>query len=736
MLASCLRARRAARLLLLACFLLPATGSPQSLAGAERFGSFGMKVPKVPGALNYHVGSAVNPSTNEVFVLETFRVQVFSLQGSFRREWSCPDCGGIAVNPNTSDVYVTRYLHNRVIRYNSAGVTLGTWGELGSGPGQFNSPWGIAVDPETGNVYVRDTVNARVQQFTATGTFIRSMTPSPGWFVAVSSPAGLAFDANARMLYTTDPFARSISKFDADGTYQYSWTGTLGSGPGQLKWIRGIGVDPFGNVYVCDTDNERISVFAPNSVFLKSFQGPHSVSAGPFHPRDISIHPVTGAKFVNAAYAFRMDRFDGSDAFLGSFGSRQKDGVFLEDPRGIAVSPLTGDVYLIDSVNMLVKRFSPGGGFKTQWGGSVRIDPGLPGLLGFYGDSAITVDPDGNVWKGGPNGLHYADEPLNLFVQQADPNGATLAAWPRVDQVGVKYDEFIRAIAVDPVSREVWLADWAFNRVRKYTPTGLPLLSLVMSRPSGLAVRDGLVYVGEQGQQRIQVFTTGGGFVRTFGSAGSGPGELNLVETSGIAIAPDGSVVVADSGNHRIQQFTPEGTFLAEINPGRGSLPAEFVFPFGVAFSPSGNVLYVLDSINDRVQLFCLAPVSVCLNAIHSDGDPFADFADNCPFVGNAGQANSGRVATPADPTGTTPDTIGDACQCGEVTGDGIVDGDDWVAIREYLAGGTTPIPIQRCSVSGEESCDLKDLAILVRARAGRGPGVTQLCPAALRVLP
>src|SRR2546425_7485623 len=42
------------------------------------------------------------------------------------------------------------------------------WGSLGSGDGQFNTPWGVAVD-QVGNVYVADTDNHRVQKFTATG---------------------------------------------------------------------------------------------------------------------------------------------------------------------------------------------------------------------------------------------------------------------------------------------------------------------------------------------------------------------------------------------------------------------------------------------------------------------------------------------------------------------------------------------------------------------------------------
>jgi len=50
-----------------------------------------------------------------------------------------------------------------------------------------------------------------------------------------------------------------------------------------------VDVDAAGNVYVTETDAERIQVFDANGVFLETFQGPHSVARGPFHPRDIAV---------------------------------------------------------------------------------------------------------------------------------------------------------------------------------------------------------------------------------------------------------------------------------------------------------------------------------------------------------------------------------------------------------------------------------------------------------------
>src|SRR2546423_2856771 len=81
----------------------------------------------------------------------------------------------LAVAPN-GDLYVTDgYGNARVHHFSATGKCRASWGEPGTGPGQFMLPHGIAVG-QTGRVLVCDRESDRIQVFTAEGRFIREIT--------------------------------------------------------------------------------------------------------------------------------------------------------------------------------------------------------------------------------------------------------------------------------------------------------------------------------------------------------------------------------------------------------------------------------------------------------------------------------------------------------------------------------------------------------------------------------
>ncbi|KAL3285503.1 hypothetical protein HHI36_000035 [Cryptolaemus montrouzieri] len=122
-----------------------------------------------------------------------------------------------------------------------------------------------------------------------------------------------------------------------------------------------------------------------------------------------------------------------------------------------------------------------------------------------------------------------------------------------------------------------------------------------LCRPWGVCCnQQGLIYVADRSNDRIQVFNPDGSFHRTFGYHGYGLGELN--RPAGIAVSPNGNIVVADKDNHRIQVFTAQGEFVRAFGR-KGQYQGQFNYPWDVACNSKGQII-VSDSRNHRIQLF------------------------------------------------------------------------------------------------------------------------------------
>ena len=100
-------------------------------------------------------------------------------------------------------------------------------------------------------------------------------------------------------------------------------------------------------------------------------------------------------------------------------------------------------------------------------------------------------------------------------------------------------------------------------------------------------------------------------------------------------------------------------------------------------------------------------------DAPDADGDGRPDVIDNCPFEPNPDQLDRGGIGG-----GSAPDGIGDACQCGDVSGNGVVTTADSLIIRRSLLEPPTATMTrpELCNVGGSRECSTADAAIVRRA--------------------
>jgi len=117
---------------------------------------------------------------------------------------------------------------------------------------------------------------------------------------------------------------------------------------------------------------------------------------------------------------------------------------------------------------------------------------------------------------------------------------------------------------------------------------------------SDAAIDDQRIYVCDTVDHQIQVFSLDGSALGSFGSAGNGPGELNV--PTAIVLGPADTLYVLDSGNRRIQVYERSGHFLRSL-PDSGQADAALIQPSDIVVDCEGRC-YVADAGRMEVAVF------------------------------------------------------------------------------------------------------------------------------------
>lgn len=167
----------------------------------------------------------------------------------------------LAVAPN-GDLYVSDgYANARVHRFSAEGELIASWGEPGTGPGEFHVPHGLLVTADE-RLVVADRENDRIQVFSLEGAFLEQWTDlrrpaavtadrSGNLYVCeMASPAG--HDSWVHGV-VREPIPARVSVFDSSGRLLERFAhGGHPCDPGNLLAPHGLAVDSSGFVYVAE----------------------------------------------------------------------------------------------------------------------------------------------------------------------------------------------------------------------------------------------------------------------------------------------------------------------------------------------------------------------------------------------------------------------------------------------------------------------------------------------------
>lgn len=282
---------------------------------------------------------------------------------------------------------------------------------------KFNKPSSIALD-NLGNIYVADYGNHKIRKITPTGitTTLAGSTAGfadgTGAAAKFNGPTGIALDASGNV-YVADSENQKIRKISPTGIVTtiagttYGFSNGIGT-VAQFKFPTCIALDTSGTMYVGELDGYKIRKITPAGVV--------STLAGSIY--GFEDGDATTAKFggifgvtIDAAGNLYVADYGNSkirkvtptglvSTFAGNiqgFADGTGDSAKFNYPRGISIDA-SGAVYVADTDNHKIRKISSTGSVTTLAGSTLGFADGLGTVSQFSSPTALVVNASGNIF--------------------------------------------------------------------------------------------------------------------------------------------------------------------------------------------------------------------------------------------------------------------------------------------------------------------------------------------------
>ncbi|KPA12686.1 Peptidase C13, legumain [Candidatus Magnetomorum sp. HK-1] len=268
-----------------------------------------------------------------------------------------------------------------------------------------------------------------------------------------------------------------------------------------------------------------------------------------------------------------IQKFTTDGSFITKWGrSGSGEGEF-NTPIGIAIDR-NGYVYITDTTNNRIQKFSSNGDFILSWGDQENED--------------IKVDHPHGIASDNNHFIYVADSQNNRILK-FDSNGKYLTQWS--DNFNFPED-----IVISP-DNYVYVADTKNSKIKKYNPYGVFQTAWTMpdwQEPLAICVDEqGQFYITSKYEHNLMFFDSEMRFKQSAKIQGI---------PYGLSVAHNMKIYLADLSKHSILQYSSSGQCISSWGVSNNQ-QGFFNSPQGIAISDDGYI-FVADTNNHRIQKF------------------------------------------------------------------------------------------------------------------------------------